>query len=127
MDAALSEYDPSPANLTTLKRTEQTWTEEVGWACINPPDDDAVAEAINAGIMFAEPRELDHDGWVTAVRSAVAQVSTQAVSEASPAAAWTSGRYSAPTRSLGYCPSIRVPSETGNQLLRVRMVGPRPG
>lgn len=81
MDRELKKYDPSPANLAALKKTAKTRTAD-GFVCLNPPDDKAAEKAISAGIMFAEPRQLGHDGWVAAARLAVTRVSAQDVSEA---------------------------------------------
>jgi hypothetical protein len=81
-------YDVSPAVLRILMRTyrrdyvpgiaagkrgryETTW----------PPPGDLV-RAVAAGVMFAEPRSLDHDGWVQAARQAAAAVSAREVGEA---------------------------------------------
>jgi hypothetical protein len=34
-----------------------------------------MARAVTAGVMFAKPRLLDHDGWVQAARDAAAAAS----------------------------------------------------
>lgn len=41
-----------------------------------------MAIAVAAGVMFSEPRMLDHDGWVTAARQAGAAVNPVQVGEA---------------------------------------------
>lgn len=38
-------------------------------------------ETIDRGLMFAEPRELDHDGWVSAARSAASNCDAGEVAE----------------------------------------------
>jgi hypothetical protein len=66
-------YDVSGRALRPLL---QTFWSSHGWR--QPPElpDGPVLEgAINAGLMFRESTQLDHDGWVARARSAVARVS----------------------------------------------------
>lgn len=46
------------------------------------PPPDLLARAVAAGVMFTEPRALDHDGWVRAARRAVARVTAQEAGDA---------------------------------------------
>jgi hypothetical protein len=72
-------YDPSPVAVQILRNTF-----EAAENLLRPawPDPERMAVAVGAGIMFAEPRALDHDGWVAAARHAGASVNAQEVSEA---------------------------------------------
>lgn len=77
---APTRYDPSPAALRILRQTfriGQSWRRQPLW-----PDKQEMAVAVEAGVMFSEPRVLDHDGWVRAARAAVAPVSALEVGEA---------------------------------------------
>jgi hypothetical protein len=46
------------------------------------PPPDLLARAVAAGVMFSEPRSLDHDGWVNAARHGAAAVTADEVGDA---------------------------------------------
>ena len=46
------------------------------------PPPDLLAEAVAAGVMFTEPRVLDHDGWVRAARQTAAARTAREVGQA---------------------------------------------
>lgn len=65
-------YDVSPKSLGVLFGT--FWSPR-GWR--HPPQlpsGAALEAAVSAGVMFAHPRELDHNDWVAAARAAAASV-----------------------------------------------------
>jgi hypothetical protein len=73
-------YDPSPAALRPLMETfwsPQGWNDRPAW-----PPPEVMERAVKTGVMFAEPRSLDHDGWVHAARTAVRACTTAEVGEA---------------------------------------------
>lgn len=73
-------YDPSPRALRPLMATFWSatgWRRSPAW-----PEPEVMAEAVRAGVMFSEPVQRDHDGWVRAAREAASQVSTRKVGEA---------------------------------------------
>src|SRR5690242_15813906 len=73
-------YDPSPAALRPLM--DMFWSAE-GWRDPDqPPPADVLAEAVAAGVMFAQPRADDHDAWVTAARVAAEALSADEVGDA---------------------------------------------
>jgi hypothetical protein len=72
-------YDPSPAAVRILRNTFETAANPLRPAW---PDPEQMAVAVDAGIMFPEPRALDHDGWVNAARQAGASVNADEISEA---------------------------------------------
>jgi len=55
------------------------------------PPPELLAQAVAAGVMFTEPRTLDHDGWVRAAKRAAAGVTAPEVGAAF-LASLTSGR-----------------------------------
>jgi hypothetical protein len=70
-------YDPSPAALKPLLDTfwgPEGWRRETATGAMVPE------RAVVSGVMFREPRALDHDGWVAAVRAAASTVSLDDVS-----------------------------------------------
>jgi hypothetical protein len=71
-------YDVSRRAVKLL--LEHFWTSQ-GWRT-DAPSPEIPDAAIAAGLMFAEDRVLDHDGWVKAARTAVARVSRDEVSTA---------------------------------------------
>lgn len=74
------QYHPSPQALRTLRET--FWSPE-GWRSPRAwPEPGAMAEAVEAGVMFAGPVLRDHDGWVRAAREAARRVSVSEVGEA---------------------------------------------
>lgn len=84
----LSPYDPSPAVLRILTKTYRNdWVTDTApgkwgrWE-ITWPAPDQMARAVAAGIMFTEPRVLDHDDWVAAARDAAAALSAQDIGDA---------------------------------------------
>jgi hypothetical protein len=80
MSPAARPYDLSAEALQTLTATfwtSQGWRRRPQW-----PDPAALARAAAAGVMFSEPRVLDHDGWVSAARAAAGAVSAREVGEA---------------------------------------------
>jgi hypothetical protein len=88
VDPDLAAYDPSPAVLRTLARRyrhEFVPPTESGtrghFETIMPPQE-LLAEAVWAGVMFPEPRILDHDGWVRAAQQGAAAVTAGEVGEA---------------------------------------------
>jgi len=80
-------YDPSPAVLRILaRRYGHKWigTTDRGtpiFETIMPPPD-LLAQAVAAGVMFTEPRTLDHDAWIHAAQQAVAAVTAREVGQA---------------------------------------------
>ena len=73
-------YDPSPAALRPLMETfwsPQGWRSDRAW-----PDPEVMRQAVAAGVMFARPRLLDHDGWVKAARDAASGLTAAEVGEA---------------------------------------------
>ncbi|MEI8081338.1 MAG: hypothetical protein WCI74_05775 [Actinomycetes bacterium] len=62
-------YTVSPAAVRTLTRT--FWGAQ-GWRQPGWPPQDQFARAVADGVMFREPRALDHDGRVASARNAVA-------------------------------------------------------
>jgi hypothetical protein len=80
MMAANPSYDASPAARQPLVDTfwsAGAWRRQRAW-----PDAPVMAEVVAAGVMFADPRTLDHDAWVRAGRRAVAAVELEAVGDA---------------------------------------------
>lgn len=78
--SSVSTYDASPASLRPL--LEAFWSPR-GWrrpAAL--PEGAELAQAVEAGVLFADPRALDHDGWVAAARAAAAAVTPGEVEEA---------------------------------------------
>lgn len=71
-------YDVSAGAVRPLMRT--FWSSQ-GWRDV-PPSREDLDRGVEAGLMFREPRTLDHDGWIRAARDAVAAVSAQDVAEA---------------------------------------------
>jgi hypothetical protein len=81
-------YEPSPAVLRTLaRRYRRQWVDAADadtrghFETIMPPSD-LLAQAVAAGVMFTEPRILDHDGWVGAAQHGAAAVTADEVGEA---------------------------------------------
>jgi hypothetical protein len=75
-----NKYDLSPAVLRILTKTFWTaegWRREPAW-----PEPAQMARAVQAGVMFAEPRVLDHDQWITGACRAAANVAAQEVADA---------------------------------------------
>jgi hypothetical protein len=73
-------YDVSPAALKPLLHA--FWSPQ-GWK--RPPElpsGPAMQQAVDNGVLFENPRSLNHDGWVQAARSAAAAVSLEEISEA---------------------------------------------
>lgn len=76
----MSSYDVSAAALRPLMQT--FWTSK-GWrSSVALPAADVPAAAIRSGVMFDQPRQLGHDGWVEAARAAAAAVSASEISAA---------------------------------------------
>ncbi|MBK8470377.1 MAG: hypothetical protein WAR57_07395 [Candidatus Phosphoribacter sp.] len=73
-------YDVSPVALKAL--TDTFWGPE-GWKNSSGKVPHPVPQvALVAGLMFPEPRRLDHDGWVAAARAAVAATDLDDVAQA---------------------------------------------
>ncbi len=72
----MSSYDVSAAALRPLMQT--FWTSK-GWrSSVALPAADVPAAAIRSGVMFDQPRQLGHDGWVEAARAAAAAAAVSA-------------------------------------------------
>jgi hypothetical protein len=73
-------YDPSPEVLRALAKTfagPVSSLKTPAW-----PEPEVMDRAVAAGVMFREPRTLDHDGWVGTAHEVVRQVSAEEVAEA---------------------------------------------
>jgi len=98
MSADRPTYDPSPEVLRILARryghkriepsevavSDEDFLAGVGrvrFETIMPPPD-LLAKAVAAGVMFTEPRTLDHDGWISAARQAAAALTAREVGDA---------------------------------------------
>lgn len=78
--ADLARYDPSPASIRPLIDafwSSQGWRTPPAWPA--KPDFEA---AVRRGVMFAEPRILDHDGWVHAAKKAAERLTPTQIEDA---------------------------------------------
>ena len=77
--SVLARYDASPSSLRPLLNSfwsSNGWNDPPQW-----PDAAEMSRAVERGVMFAETRTLDHDGWVQAVRDVATKVSPHEVEE----------------------------------------------
>ena len=81
-------YDPTPTALRILARSyRQEWVLAAdpfgrGHMETTMPPPDQLAEAVAAGVMFTEIRDLDHDGWIHSARIAATGITAREVGEA---------------------------------------------
>lgn len=77
---SVTTYEVGPAALRPLMQT--FWTAQ-GWRHqYQLPTGQDLAEAVAAGVMFAEPVHRSHDEWVSAARNAASRIELEEVSDA---------------------------------------------